>query len=91
MRGRSDVSQGPRKDAVSEWVRSRVVSEKFLCLPWDWLIHPLPTTLLIPVHISVHRKAAFLFPCGIVFPPPSNNREWERTPTAFPTDENGGS
>lgn len=71
MRRRDDVLQGPRKGAVSEWVRSRVVSEKFLCLPWDWLIHSLPTTLLIPVHISVHRKAAFLFPCGIVFPPRS--------------------
>lgn len=32
---RDDVSQGPRKDAVSEWVRSRVVSEKCLCFPWD--------------------------------------------------------
>lgn len=91
MRGRHDVSQRPRKDAVSEWVRSRVVSEKFLCLHWDWLIHSLPTTLLTPVHISVHRKAAFLFSCGIVFPPPSINREWERPPTSFPTDKNGGS
>jgi len=89
MRGRDDVSQGPRKDAVSEWVRARIVSEKFLSLHWDWLIHSLPTTLLILVHVSVHRKG-FLFPCSIVFPPPSINREWERPPMSFPTDTNGG-
>lgn len=91
MRGRDDVSQGPGKVAVSEWVRARVVSEEILCLREDWLIHSLPTTLLILVHTSVHHKAAFLFPCGIVFPSPSINREWERPPTSFPTDKNGGS